>query len=231
MNLNKVIGDSFQVIVDGTAGSGNYYEAFPFLSYLTYNPDNYAGLGQYTLRQLIRQYSRGSNETPLHALARISTGATAQQVVGRYWARMAYADIGHPTFASIFQSQKGGINFANYDLQSGNVYRVKSARRPRYMGANITPLKKSGAVTVTASVSASAPVTATLSIRNTSTGATRYIQLASNSGSASVASNEEVALVVANTPASLIQYDAFQLSSSSANTGIDYTVTLTGAAP
>jgi hypothetical protein len=229
-NLRKVIGDSFQVIVDGTAGSGNYYEAWPFLSYLTYNPDGYAGLGQYTIRQLFRQYSRGSNETPLHALGRVSTGATVQQVVGRYWARVAYGDIGHPTLASIFQSQKSGINWANYDSQGNNVYRVKSARRPRYMGANITPLKKSGAVTVSATLSTSSGITATLSVRNTSSGATRYVQFSGTTASTSVASNEEVTLVVANTPA-LILFDPFALSGSTANNGIDYTVTLTGATP
>lgn len=31
IELNKVIGDSFQVIVDGSTGSGNYYQAWPFL--------------------------------------------------------------------------------------------------------------------------------------------------------------------------------------------------------
>lgn len=35
IDLNKIIGSSFQVLVDGSSGSGNYYEAWPFLSYLT----------------------------------------------------------------------------------------------------------------------------------------------------------------------------------------------------
>lgn len=89
-----MIGDSFQVLVDGTADSGNYYEAWPFLTYLTANPDEFAGLGQNTVRELLRQYSSGSNETPLHVLERLLDGSktTVQAVVGRYWARLAYAD-------------------------------------------------------------------------------------------------------------------------------------------
>ncbi|KAF2831085.1 hypothetical protein CC86DRAFT_341687 [Ophiobolus disseminans] len=227
INLNKVIGDSFQVLVDGSAGSGNYYEAWPFLSYLTYNADKFAGLGTNTIRESFVQYSKGSNETPLHTFARLSTGATIQKVVGRYWARMAFVDIGHPTAQSVFLSQRSRINYANLDSQGNGVYKVKSARQPKYMGANIVPLKKSGAVSVSAKITTSGTYTATLSIRNTSSGATRYVDFVNGSASASVSADEEAAVVVANTPA-LILYDPFQLSGEVAK-GLDYTLTLTGA--
>lgn len=69
--LQKVIGDSHQVIVDGTKGSNNNYEAWPFIAYLTNNPDAYAGLGDDTLLRMIREYKLNSNETPLHALERL----------------------------------------------------------------------------------------------------------------------------------------------------------------
>ncbi|KAK6536344.1 hypothetical protein TWF281_000583 [Arthrobotrys megalospora] len=230
IDLNKVIGDSFQVIVDGSQNTGNYYEAWPFLSYLTYNPDGYSGLGTNALRNLFRQYAKNSNETPLHTLARVSNAGVAT-IIGRYWARMAYADIGHPTAGQVFLNQRSRFNYANLDSQGNNVYKPKSARRPQYMGANIVPLKKSGAVTINVSVSgASLPYTATLSIRNTSSGATRYITLSSGSASASVASNEEATFVIANTPANPILYDAFSLSSEVKN-GLDYSVTITGATP
>ncbi|KAI0867691.1 hypothetical protein GGS24DRAFT_484836 [Hypoxylon argillaceum] len=229
IDLQKVIGDSFQVLVDGSVDSGNYYEAWPFLSYITANPDGYAGLGLTAVRDMIRQYSRGSNETPLHSLDRIATGNTAQQIVARYWARMAYVDIGHATAQQVFLQQRSSINYANLDAQgTAGTYKVKSARQPRYLGANIIPLKKSGSVTVTAKVTASKAFTATLAIRNTSTGATRYIDLASGSGSAAVSSTEEASLVVVNTPASLILFDPFSLGSD-VQAGLDYTVTLTGA--
>ncbi len=44
------------MLVDGTADTGNYYEAWPFLAYMTANPDGYAGLGRDTVRELFRQY-------------------------------------------------------------------------------------------------------------------------------------------------------------------------------
>ncbi|KAI3321296.1 hypothetical protein HD806DRAFT_204729 [Xylariaceae sp. AK1471] len=229
INLQKVIGDSFQVLVDGSVNTGNYYEAWPFLAYLTANPDGFSGLGQTALREMIRQYSKKSNETPLHSLDRIATSNTAQQVVARYWARMAYVDIGHATAQQVFLQQRSSINYANLDAQgSAGTYKVKSARQPRYLGANIIPLKKSGAVTVTAKVTASKAFTATLAVRNTSSGATRYVDLPNGSGSTAMTASEEASLVVVNTPAALIQYDPFSLGSD-VQAGLDYTVTLTGA--
>ncbi|KAI3333444.1 hypothetical protein F4824DRAFT_502989 [Ustulina deusta] len=229
IDLQKVIGDSYQVLVDGSANTGNYYEAWPFLTYITANPDGYAGLGQTAVRDMIRQYSRGSNETPLHSLDRIATSTTAQQLVARYWARMAYVDIGHATAQQIFLQQRSSISYANLDAQStAGTYKVKSARQPRYMGANIIPLKTSGSVTVTAKVTASKAFTATLAVRNTSSGVTRYVDLANGSGSTAVSSSEEASLVVVNTPASLILFDPFSLTSD-VQAGLDYTVTLTGA--
>lgn len=229
INLRKSIGDSFQVIVDGSTDTGNYYQAWPFLTYMTYNLDQFAGLGTFTVRDMMRKYTRGSNETPLHSLARVATNSTVGQIVGRYWARMAYVDIGHPTAPALFLSQRGSINFANYDSSGTNTWKVKSARAPRYMGANITPLKKSGAVTANISVNANgAAYTATLSVRNTASSSVRYVKI-TDSGSAALAADEEATLVVANTPSTLITYDPFQLASSPANTGMSYTVTMTGA--
>ncbi|KAF2439276.1 hypothetical protein P171DRAFT_436588 [Karstenula rhodostoma CBS 690.94] len=224
INLATVIGESYLVLVDGAA---NYYEQWPFLSYLTYNPDSFSGLGQSTVYQGFAQYSKNSNETPLHTYARLLKSGTIQKVVGRYWARMAFADIGHPTAQSVFLAQRNSLNYANLDSQGSGVYKAKSARQPRYMGANIIPLKKSGTVTVTAKITTSGSYTATLSIRNTSTGATRYVDFASGSASASVSSNEEAMVVVANTPA-LIVYDPFNIPST-VSKGLDYTLTLTGA--
>ncbi|RWA05400.1 hypothetical protein EKO27_g9708 [Xylaria grammica] len=186
INLQKVIGDSFQIALPGWVRP--------------------------PVREMIRQYSKGSNETPLHSLDRIATANTAQQIVARYWARMAYADIGHATAKDVFLQQRSSINYANLDAQSTGTYKVKSARQPKYLGANIIPLKTSGSVTVTARVTASKAFIATLAVRNTSSGATR----------------EEASLVVVNTPAALIQYDPFSLSSD-VQAGLDYTVTLTGA--
>jgi hypothetical protein len=231
IELPKVINDAHQVIVDGTQGSGNYYQAWPFLAYLHNNPDNLPGLGNTTLRQLWRQYTPRSNETPLHTLARVSTNATVQQLVGRYWARMAFVDIGHSKARARFLSTRARFTYANLDGVQGGMYRVKSARQPRYMGANIIPLKKTGDATIVVNVrimGANASYTATLAVRDTTSSVVRYITLVDGTASSNVTAGEEAALVVANTPATLILFDPFSLSAE-ASRGLDYQVTISGA--
>ncbi|KAK5661247.1 hypothetical protein OQA88_11141 [Cercophora sp. LCS_1] len=225
IDLKKTIGDSYQVIVDGSQNTGNYYQAWPFLAYLFNNPDNTTGLGTGIFPAVWTRYNRNSNETPLHVLERLVAPATKiQAVVGRYWARMAFVDIGHPKAQALFNSQRASINYANVDSQGNGKYRVKSGRRPRYMGANIIPLKGTG--NVSASVTSSSPFTATLVVKG-SNGVVRYVDMPGGNGQANVANGEEAMLVVANTPSSLILFDPFKLAADT-NTGIDYTVQLTG---
>jgi hypothetical protein len=224
IELNKVIGDSFQVIVDGSQGSGNYYQAWPFLTYLTNNPDGYAGLGATALRDMFRKHM-GNNETPLHVLERIAAPVKVQKVVGRYWARMAYVDIGHKQAQEAFMTGRSRLNFANLDSTGSGAYKVKAARQPRYFGSNIIPLTGTG--NVMAQVTSTAKFTATLAIRSSS-GSVRYVDLENGSGGAMLESGEEASLVVVNTPDALIQYDPFQISGDVAR-GLDYTVQLTGA--
>jgi hypothetical protein len=226
IELNKVINDAHQVIVDGSSGSGNYYQAWPFLTYLTNNPDGYTGLGATALRDMFREHER-NNETPLHVLERVADPVSVQTIVGRYWARMAYLDIGHEQARERFFSMRGSLNFANLDAAGSGMYRVKAARQPRYFGANITPLDATGNVTV--AVTSSGAFTATLSIR-ASSGSVRYVDLPGGSGQATLASGEEASLVVVNTPAALVQYDPFSLSGA-VTSGLDYQVALTGATP
>ncbi|KAF6803686.1 dockerin type 1 [Colletotrichum sojae] len=225
--VNKVLGDSFQVIVDGSVDTGNYYQAWPFLTYLTNNPDNFAGLGTDALHQMMKQYKEGSNETPLHTLERVLSNSSVGDVVGRYWARMAYVDIGHAQAQEIFLAQQDRINFANVD-GSGSSYTVKSARAPRYMGANIIPLKAEGGK-VDVKVTSTGSFTATLSIFDASTKKGRYVALPNGAGSATLAAGEEASLVVANTPKTLIQYNGFELANSEANKGMEYSFTLASA--
>jgi hypothetical protein len=225
INLKKVIGDSHQVIVDGTRNTGNYYEAWPFFSYLYNNPDNYTGMGLSIFPGIWTKYKRDSNETPLHVLDRLAAPTRIQEVVGRYWARMAFVDIGHEKARRMFESQRKNLNYANLDSLGSGKYRVKTARQPRYMGANIIPIKGTGAITAT--VTATAPFTATLAIRSAS-GAVQYLVLANGTGNTTVASGEEATLVVVNTPSTLYLYDPFSLSSE-ASRGLDYQLQLTGA--
>ncbi|KAF4892153.1 hypothetical protein CGCVW01_v014252 [Colletotrichum viniferum] len=208
------------VIVDGSVNTGNYYQAWPFLTYLTNNPDGFAGLGSDVVRQLQVPYSANSNETPLHTLQRVSTGVTVAKVVGKYWARMAYVDIGHRQAQSVFLSQRSRINYANIDSTGSGSYGVKAARQPRYIGANIIPLKSpSGTVTARADHDERAA--------DVAFGCEEHWQWR-GAGSVSVASGEEASLVVANTPVNLVLYDPFALTSE-VNTGVDYSFTLSGA--
>lgn len=226
--LQKVIGDSHQVIVDGTKGSNNNYEAWPFIAYLTNNPDAYAGLGNDTLLRMIREYKLNSNETPLHALERLLSetpdAPTLQQVVGRYWARMAFVDIGHAKAHATFTAQRHTLSYANLDGSNG-AYTVKPARAPRYMGANIIPLVPTGSSVDVAITAADPGYTATLVVSGAK--GVSYTDLVGGQGKVAVGADDEVALVVARTP-EVVMYDAFKISAEM-NTGLQYSVRITGA--
>ncbi|KAH6960159.1 hypothetical protein DER45DRAFT_557235 [Fusarium avenaceum] len=226
IELQKVLGDSHQVIVDGSVDTGNYYQAWPFLAYLTNNPDDFAGLGQDTIRQLQLQYEKGSNETPLHTLARVSKNATVGDIVGRYWARMAYVDIGHATAQEVFFQQREQINFSNVEASGSGSYKPKSGREPRYMGSNIIPLEVTGSQ-VTAKVSSNAEYVATIAIYRKG-GKSSYITLENGAATVPVEAGEDVSIIIANAPAKPILYDGFNLSAE-VSKGLDYTLSLTGA--
>lgn len=230
IDLRKVIGDSFQTLVDGTSGSGNYYQSWPFLSYIENNPDNFPGLGNQTLLNMIRKYKLNSNETPLHSLERLLSGSlTVQRIVGRYWARMAFVDIGHAKAKQLFDAQRRNlnINYANLDTNGNGKYTVKSARAPRYMGANVIPLKNPGSsVSVTINVNAGGSYAATLAVK-AGNGSVRYVDVVGGTGNVAVAVGEELMLVVANTPA-LVLYDPFKIPAE-VNKGLGYSVQISGA--
>jgi hypothetical protein len=225
VDLKKVIGDSYQVIVDGTTRTANHYQAWPFLSYLWYNPDNYTGLGSTVFPGVWTKYKRGSNETPLHVLARLAESVPMQQIVGRYWARMAFADIGHPKLKQALASVDRSLNFQNLDSLGGTKYRVKSSRQPRYMGANIIPLKGTGTINIT--ITSSMKFTATASMKSAS-GSVRYQEIGKETSKLDVATGEEVRLAIVNTPDTLYMYDPFSLSSE-VSRGLDYDLDILGA--
>ncbi|KAF2665300.1 hypothetical protein BT63DRAFT_458867 [Microthyrium microscopicum] len=224
IDLRKVIGQSYRVLVDGTPNNGNYYEAWPFMTYLTNNPDNYAGLGKDTMRDWIRKYKVRSNETPLHALQTVAGATKVSKIMGRYWARMAYVDIGHKSANAMFTQQRKTLQYGNVDAAGDGSYKVKAARAPRYYGASIIPLKGTGQITV--AVKAPSEFVATLAIKSGSS--VKYVDLEAGSGSATVGAGEEATLVVANTPEKLIKFDPFKIPAEVAK-GLDFTVKITGA--
>jgi hypothetical protein len=230
IDLTTVISQSNLLIVS----TQNYYQAWPFLTYLTMNLDGYPGLGKMAVLDLMRNHTR-MNETPLHVLEKIASPVKVQTILGRYWARMAYLDIGHPKAQAAFLKSRGSLNFANLDSMGSQTYKVKSTRQPAYGGANIIPLEGTGDVTVQLqNLGNGLPesnFTATLSIR-ASDGTVRYVDLPNGTGHATVANTEEATLVVANTPDTLYQYDAFSTTASSPESiGLNYQVKLTGVTP
>ena len=69
----------------------NYYEVWPFLVYLSYNPDNLPGLGIDAVKRIISEANPG--EYPFDTITRLF-GTDAQVVFGHYAKRMATFDFG-----------------------------------------------------------------------------------------------------------------------------------------
>ncbi|KAF2846240.1 hypothetical protein T440DRAFT_433231 [Plenodomus tracheiphilus IPT5] len=211
------------ILVDGNRTTGNRRAAFPFISYLNNNPDKYTGLGKQTLLNMLRKYKVGSNDTPFHVLATIlaGTGTTVQKAVGRYWAHMAYFDIGHPSAHAVFLSERPNIV---YDSLHANGT-VKSEKAPRYMGANIIPLKIKGS-NITVALQTSGQYTATLVVK--SGEKLRYVDVVNGKGRVAVAKSDEVSLVVAYTP-ELIMYNSAAITAEMYANALQYSVKFTGA--
>jgi hypothetical protein len=217
----------------------NYYQNWPFLTYLTNNPDNYSGLGRMVLPEMFRNHL-GNNETPLHVLERLASPVTVQTILGRYWARMAYLDIEHPQAQDAFFGDRNRLNFDNLTSVGTDTYEPVAGREPKYGGANIIPLDVTGNGAVSIQVTnlgnglSESNLTATLSILS-GDGSVRYVDLPGGSGQATVGAGEEASLVVVNTPDTLYMYDPSEIgadpSNDPANTGLNYQVQITGAVP
>lgn len=235
INLDAVIENSHLTMCNNS----NQYEAWPFFTYITNNPDNYPGLGKMVVPELFRTHL-GNNETPLHVLERLTAPVSVQTILGRYWARMAYLDIESPAAQERFFQQRDSLDFDILDSLGGAAYQVKTARGPRYAGANIIPLQVTGDGNISITVTnlgngiEDSNFTATLSVLQED-GTTRYVDLPGGTGQATILPDEEVSLVVANTPDTLYMYNPSDFgaaeTSHPANTGLDYSVELTGAAP
>jgi hypothetical protein len=225
LRWEPVINNAHLVLVDGTPGRGNYYQSWPFLAYLTYNPDNIKGLGKYAVRDMIRAFRKPSRETPLHGLARMLNTTTVNRVVTQYWARAAVGEIGHPSSRARFESARRGLNFAALE-KTEELFTVKGARAPKYMGAGIHPIKGNGRVSV--QVSSEMPFSAMISVRDRS-GRVRLVDLPRGSGEAVVGAGDEAVLVVVNTPEALVIYNGFEIDKSPAAKSLNYKVKISGA--
>ncbi len=235
IELDTVIGNAQWTI----CMNQNYYQAWPFLAYLTSNPDDFPGLGRMVIPELFRNHL-GNNETPLHVLERLTAPVSVQTILGRYWARMAYLDIGHPPAQAAFFAARDRLNFDNLTAVGVDTFQPLPQRQPRYGGANLIPLAVSSGGDVGIEITnlgnglPESNFTATLSIRR-SDGTVRYVDLPGGSGQVTIDSGEEATLVVVNTPDTLYLYDPQTVgpdpSSAPENTGLNYEVQIVGAAP
>lgn len=218
----------------------NLYQAWPFLNYLSNNPDNYTNLGRDAIRNLIRAHQ--GQETPLHSLARLVQPVSVQTLVGRYRARIAYGDIGHPLVqARVLSAQRDATfrtrAYRNLEAIDSTTWRVIAARKPQYTGSNIIPLMATGTGQISIQVTnlgnglSDSGFTAVVAIKASNNGV-RYVDLPNGTGSFQLASGEESSLVVTNTPTSLYLYNAFESTTTSPESiGLNYQVQILGARP
>lgn len=230
VDFDAVFVKSYLTIID----KQNLYTAWPFFTYLNSNPDDYPGLGNNIVQALFRNHP-GNNETPLHTLARITAPVSVQHILGRYWARMAYLDVGLADdqarfFKALGDEQFIARAFDNWDYLGDDRYRVKPLKQPMYGGANITPIDfTDGRMQVTVTNLGNGLVdsnfTATLSIHNTLSGMIRYTELIEGEAEVEILEGEQATLVVVNTPDNLYQYNAFKSSElSKESIGLNYEV-------
>ncbi len=235
-NTESLHAGSYRTIVH----KDNLYEAWPFLNYLSNNPDNYSNLGRDAIRNLIRAHQ--GQETPLHSLARLVQPVSIQTLVGRYRARIAYGDIGHPLVQSRVLSAQRDAGFRtrayrNLESVDSTTWRVIAARKPQYTGSNIIPLTATGTGQITIQVTnlgnglSDSNFTAVVAIK-ASNNTVRYVDLANGAGSFQLASGEESSLVVTNTPNNVYLYNAFETTDTSPEAvGLNYQVQIIGARP
>lgn len=235
-NTESLHAGSWRTIVH----KDNLYEAWPFLNYLSNNPDNYSNLGRDAIRNLIRAHQ--GQETPLHSLARLVQPVSVQTLVGRYRARIAYGDIGHPLVQARVLSAQRDASFRtrayrNLEAIDSTTYRVIAARKPQYTGSNIIPLTATGTGQISIQVTnlgnglSDSNFTAVVAIK-ASNNSVRYVDLPNGTGSFQLATGEESSLVVTNTPNNLYLYNAFESTETSQESiGLNYQVQILGARP
>ncbi len=126
----------------------NYYEVWPFLVYLSYNPDNLPGLGMDCVKRIISEAQ--PNEYPFDTIARLF-GTDAQTVFGHYAKRMATFDFGaQDAYQSEFNRILGQSpfywNLFYTVLEDHGTGWMQSPQEdaPMQSGINIVPLQITG---------------------------------------------------------------------------------------
>jgi len=126
----------------------NYYETWPFLAYLAYNPDNLDGLGITSVHRLLSESK--PDEYPLDMITRI-LGTDAHIVLGNYAKRMVTFDFGmkdayRKRFRTVMNQTPYYWNlfYTVPDKTTDGIYRVPEEEAPMQGGLNIIPLSITG---------------------------------------------------------------------------------------
>ena len=126
----------------------NYYETWPFLAYLAYNPDNLDGLGITSVHRLLSESK--PDEYPLDMITRI-LGTDAHIVLGNYAKRMVTFDFGmkdayRERFNTVMSQTPYYWNlfYTVPDQTANGTYRVPEEEAPMQGGLNIIPLSITG---------------------------------------------------------------------------------------
>lgn len=126
----------------------NYYEVWPFLVYLSYNPDNLPGLGINAVKRIISEAK--PDEYPFDTITRLF-GTDAQTVFGHYAKRMATFDFGNQEaykneFSKIMKDSPYYWNlfYTVPEASEGSWLMSPQEEAPMQGGINIIPLKVTG---------------------------------------------------------------------------------------
>lgn len=221
----------------------NYYETWPFLAYISYNPDNLPGLGVNCVKRMISEAKM--EEYPLDTLTRLF-GTDAQTILGHYAKRMATLDIGPKELyrSRLQELLKNYPHFWNLiytvpDYIDGK-YVCPEEEAPMQGGINIIPLEITGdtiSVSFTGISNDSNAGWQACIVTEDKNGNTSYSSLFGDGESATVKTNGAVKayITVAGTPESFNRSNAFHKENvSSYKTGDErrrypYEFTLEGA--
>ena len=128
----------------------NYYEVWPFLVYISYNPDNIPGLGVTAVKRIISEAQ--PDEYPFDTITRLF-GTDAQEIFGHYAKRMATfnfaaKDAYREEFnKKLAQSPYYWNLFYTIPEDNGNGWlQVPQEEAPMQAGINIIPLNITGDV-------------------------------------------------------------------------------------
>ncbi|MBR6719042.1 MAG: N-acetylglucosamine-1-phosphate uridyltransferase [Oscillospiraceae bacterium] len=126
----------------------NYYETFPFLVYLSYNPDHLGTLGIDFVKRMISEAKPA--EYPLDTVTRLS-GVDAQTILGHYAKRMATFDFAaKDAYRAEFQKKLAespfywNLFYTVPEQTADGTFRVPQEEAPMQSGINVIPLQISG---------------------------------------------------------------------------------------